>query len=629
MADERALLEHRLSTIALARTEALVELGMTIKGDPIGAALDATISAAPLAHISIGPTSTDLSIVKTLGEGGMGRVHLARQRSLERDVAVKTLKSEASQAVGAALLREARITGSLEHPGVIPVHALGADERGWPLLVMKRVEGVDLGELLRDDAHPIWDERTSARTDRLAAKLEIMLQVCRTIEFAHARGVIHRDIKPDNVMVGRYGEVYLLDWGIATRKDETSDAQRLVGTPAFMAPEMFLGGVIDERTDVYLLGATLHNVLTGRFRHEGKNLLALATSAVESKPVTYEADVPSSLAELCNRATARDPAARPQTAQAFRESVVEFLLTRSAMALSDVARDRLALLESLFAAAGDEKPPSDLAKAYRLATEARFGFAESLRERPEHADAIEGARAAVVALCELELRQGHADTAEAVLREIDAPDAALLTRIADVRARDAARRKDAERLKALDQDRDPSIGFSSRFLLSGLFLGSAIVGSALVYFRAIVITSAWGAAALLAGLTPIGLALSWFLRKRIFATAYSTTAVASVYISLAICLLDRIACAIGGGSIPDVLTSNLWVAATALATAGVAVEKRLFAGVVPLVPAAFAMRIWSDRSTEIFSIAVVVSVAASLAFLFWGRKERPDAKVNE
>src|SRR4030095_4918251 len=103
-----------------------------------------------------GARAPDLEIISTLGEGGMGRVHLARQRSLDRDVAVKTLKPDAPERARNALLAEATVTGALEHPGIIPVHALGIDERGRPVLVMKRVEGTDWSQLIHEPDHPAW-----------------------------------------------------------------------------------------------------------------------------------------------------------------------------------------------------------------------------------------------------------------------------------------------------------------------------------------------------------------------------------------------------------------------------------------------------------------------------------------
>ena len=412
----------------------------------------------------------DYAILSTLGEGGMGRVHLARQRSLARDVALKTLKPDASRAVAIALLREARLTGSLEHPGVIPVHLLGLDDTGRPMLVMKRVDGVDLGALLGDPSHGAWRAPGRA-SDRLVASLEILMQVCLTLAFAHHRGVIHRDIKPENIMVGAFGEVYLLDWGIATSKDDQGPPGALVGTPAYMAPEMVRGAGVDERTDVYLLGATLHHVLVGVPRHDGKTLMDVVRAALVSDAFSYGADVPAELAALANRATSRDPALRPESAEAFRDELGDFLKHRSARALAEIAVVRVSELEEALAAAGDSAP-TDIAAAYRLATEARFGLVESLREHADGEEAQGAMDRCLAASIELELRQGNADAAEALLREVRGPRAAIEKRIAETRARKERAAQAGAALERIERDLDPSVHGAPRVLL---ILGLAVI----------------------------------------------------------------------------------------------------------------------------------------------------------
>ena len=274
------------------------------------------------------------------------------------------------------------------------------------------------------------------------AHLEILVRVCETLELAHSHRVVHRDIKPDNVRVGRFGEVYLMDWGIALRLDDAAEPE-LLGTPAYMAPEMACAGVIDERTDVYLLGATLHEILTGRRRHDETNLITALASALRSAPVAYDASVPASLAALANAATARDPAARPKAARAFREEVDTFLRQRALSGVADAALSRLAELEGLLAAGA----PPDLGTAYRLANEARFGFTQCLREHPGHAPSRAGLRRCVVAQVELELRQDHDESAEALLAGLDPPDPSLARRVADAKGRAAERRREGERLR--------------------------------------------------------------------------------------------------------------------------------------------------------------------------------------
>ena len=207
--------------------------------------------------------SLQLRTGDVLGEGGMGVVRSAEQVALGRIVAVKTLKPGRRDPASALdLLREAWVTGAIEHPNVVPVHYLDVEADGSPLLVLKRIEGVEWSALLGDAAEV---ERRFGATDLLAWNLGILMQVLNAVRFAHHRGVIHRDLKPANVMIGDFGEVYLLDWGIAVslRDDGTgrfllaSKATEIAGTPCYMAPEMLgreSGPPLSERTDVYLAG---------------------------------------------------------------------------------------------------------------------------------------------------------------------------------------------------------------------------------------------------------------------------------------------------------------------------------------------------------------------------------------
>ena len=134
----------------------------------------------------------------------MGIIRLGEQGAIGRQVAVKCLREGLdNERFGLQLLREAWVTGGLEHPNIVPVYSVGADSNGHPMIVMKRIEGTPWSELLRSDGRQLRDDP------------EILKQVCNAVEFAASRGVIHRDLKPDNVMIGTFGEVYVLDWGIA------------------------------------------------------------------------------------------------------------------------------------------------------------------------------------------------------------------------------------------------------------------------------------------------------------------------------------------------------------------------------------------------------------------------------
>jgi len=218
-----------------------------------------------------------LRLGPVIGVGGMGIVHEAEQVSLGRTVAVKTLPSaRRDQAAALALLREAWITGMLEHPNIVPVHYLELDADTLPVIAMKRVGGVGWNTVIRD---PEAVRTRFGATDVFAWNISILVQVLNAVRFAHSRGVVHRDLKPSNVMIGEFGEVYLLDWGIAVSvRDQpggrlpVADTAQLAGTPNYMAPEMLTpdGPGISVATDIYVAGAVLFEIIAGHPPHRGR-----------------------------------------------------------------------------------------------------------------------------------------------------------------------------------------------------------------------------------------------------------------------------------------------------------------------------------------------------------------------
>lgn len=224
----------------------------------------------------------DFEIVEKLAEGGMGVVYVARQRSLNRELAIKTLKSGAgsfsgtvgksksSKAVSRAdrqkremFLSEALVTANLVHPNIIPIHELAETGEGTPYYVMKRVHGIP------------WNKRITTMT--LTENLDVMHKVCDAIAYAHHNGVINRDLKPENIMLGEFGEVLVLDWGLAVPAPHAAEqnfrspvASFGAGTPAYMSPELWAGPpeAIGECSDIYLLGAILYEIVTGLPPHD-------------------------------------------------------------------------------------------------------------------------------------------------------------------------------------------------------------------------------------------------------------------------------------------------------------------------------------------------------------------------
>ena len=447
--DPRALAETLLAESLLAGgadTEALAATAWcaTIHAPPApddGPALPRLSLAPPAAGEAAsghGPAA-DFALRAVLGRGGMGVVWLAEQASLRRSVAVK-MPLHAGNEPGDALLREARISGSLDHPNIVPVHALGVADDGRPVLVMKRVVGATLRELAADPTRRAWQELLARYGDREAAIAETLARVADAIAFAHARGVVHRDLKPENVMVGEFGEVYVMDWGCAVPLDSAT-RPRFAGTPAFMAPEMLdaARGPIDARTDVYLLGATLHAALTGRPRHEGPTLEAVVGAALASRAFEYDASVSPGLAELCNRATHPDPAARYASASAFREARGHALRLRATTKLADRIAARAAI---------DADPGTDTSAArLEQLEEARHALAPLVAEWPDHPRFRVMLDRVLRELVRVALAQRLAPIAEEALAALQTPDPALHAEVTRLRAE----LDDAQRLAALGE----------------------------------------------------------------------------------------------------------------------------------------------------------------------------------
>src|SRR5262249_47782328 len=199
---------------------------------------------------------TRYQLLGVAGTGGSGTVYVVRDVELGRRVALKVLDVE-DEDLGARLRREAQVLARLEHPGIVPVHEVGTLADGRLFYTMKLVDGERL-------------DRHVAQLS-LAERLRLFLRVADAVGFAHAHGVVHRDLKPANIMVGPFGEVLVLDWGLAKRVGSDADPLRrgdtasgaVLGTPGFMAPEQQAGGsaAVDARADIYSLGAILASLL--------------------------------------------------------------------------------------------------------------------------------------------------------------------------------------------------------------------------------------------------------------------------------------------------------------------------------------------------------------------------------
>jgi serine/threonine-protein kinase len=427
-----------------------------------------------------GPTaSAQLTTGETIGEGGMGVVRLGEQVALGRTVAIKTLKPDRrDDATTLDLLREAWVTGSLEHPNVVPVYSIGLAEDGSPLIVLKRIEGVDWAELMHD---PEQVRAVHGEDDLLAWNLGILMQVLNALRFAHSRGIIHRDLKPENVMIGEFGEVYLVDWGIAVslrddpsgRMPLASDATEMAGTPCYMAPEMLGEGrglTLSERTDVYLAGAVLYEIMTGRPPHLGDSALEVLTSVATSQPELPD-DAPPELARICRRAMAPEPSGRFASAGALHHALQQYLQHRGSEQLAARAAAGLEPLARAIAADTDD-PAGKREEVYRLYGACRFGFHEALSSWRDNPEARAGLARATCAVAELELAEGDPRHAVRLLAELDDPPAELVDR---TRAAAAEADRRAEELDELARKHDWTTGTRTRSFMAGL-LGLGFTG---------------------------------------------------------------------------------------------------------------------------------------------------------
>ena len=289
------------------------------------------------------PDISRYRIVESIGQGGMGTVYLADDLTLGRRVAMKVLRDDAANADAVdRMLREAHVVARLEHPGIVPVHDVGRLPDGRVFYIMKLVKGRRLDEYAETSAS-------------LQERLRLFERICETVAFAHVHGVIHRDLKPQNVMVGQFGEVLVLDWGLAKLVREMTHGVSsrggshtapsppwaglsesiapqtahgtVLGTPAYMSPEQAGGEVnqVDERSDVFALGGVLYFLLTGKSpRTEGRSGESDAGPAIV-RPRQRNRAVSRRLESICLKALSTDPEHRYASAAELAADVARFL----------------------------------------------------------------------------------------------------------------------------------------------------------------------------------------------------------------------------------------------------------------------------------------------------------------
>ncbi|QDU59260.1 Serine/threonine-protein kinase PknD [Planctomycetes bacterium Pan216] len=322
-------------------------------------------------------TTARYMLTRVHAQGGIGEVWLGHDMMLNRDVAVKRIREDVdhSDTTRRRFLREGRLTGRLQHPNIPAVYVVGGDAPGEdPFYSMRFINGEPLSKLIAQAHDSAEDGKLPYPV--LSRLLTVFLSVCDAVGYAHSQGIIHRDLKPPNVVVGRFGEVFLVDWGVAKSTslyDEASIASvtsmassmsqvnqigwetrtragDIVGTPAFMSPEQAAGHTdqVDQRTDVYGLGSILYSVLTGKAPHQrqrgedpDKALERIATTPVRP-PRTINPNCSRSLSAVCVRAMANDRDARYQHATELADDVRSWLAGEPTKAFQEPWSQRLA-----------------------------------------------------------------------------------------------------------------------------------------------------------------------------------------------------------------------------------------------------------------------------------------------
>ncbi len=299
-----------------------------------------------LEGLNLGQLEEQYAILKRFAEGGQGLLSQAQDKVLRRIVALKSLRPEHldNPAVRHAFWNEALITAQLEHPAVVSVYGLLKDKGPGIHLAMKLVKGRTLKEILEADAAELAHHRLSRweYRDKLHYHVEIFLRLCDAVGYAHSRGVIHCDLKPENLMLGEYGEAYVMDWGIA--KCLATEAKRpgkphLDGTPRFIPPEAYGGKRRDARADIYALGLILYEIATLRHAFQAHSVRELAGEILAGHrlPVENPYGVPihPALAAIIDKATAYDPEDRYATVGEFCQDIRRYLADEPVAARPD------------------------------------------------------------------------------------------------------------------------------------------------------------------------------------------------------------------------------------------------------------------------------------------------------
>lgn len=591
-----------------------VALDETLPGKPPASA-SRLLAVVPLPRLDL---EGELRVGELIGEGGMGNVSLAEQRSLQRPVAVKVLREELAGNAGAAwlLVDEARITGALEHPNITPIHALGVDEHERPVMVMKKLSGRVWRDVMHESADAVGSTLVAA-SNVFGANLEILMQVCNAVEFAHSRGVVHRDIKPENVMVGDHGEVYLVDWGAAVDFRSLEPSEAIVGTLAYMAPEMLRGSGPDVTplTDVYLLGATLHEILTGKPPHACDDVQSALFSICRSEVAPFPPYVAAELGDLCRRSLSRDPSERPQSALAFKRELSDFFVHRGSNELAHAATRRLSDLAELCRAeraktvVGNEE---EAARVNQLFIECAFGYRQALEAWDANPEARAGLQEAHEHMIGFELENRNAKAAAALLGQLSEPREDFRQAIEELKRELDAEARELARLRKIQKEQDASIASGARatsaavtgVCLAGLFawLSQRFPAAAGLDHRTITVVTLIIMAGLAAG-TVVS-------REKVLANDVNRFLTASMFAIVLTVVGIHIAGMLTGAPVTYALIADFFVSGAVTATVGASVHRGMISVGVAYLAGAVVASFLPHRVLEVMAVTFLVAQLA-------------------
>ena len=273
-------------------------------------------------------TNRQYKFIRSIGFGGMKAVLLVYDMDTGREVAMAMMPDfqNRSQADLTRFMYEARITARLEHPNIIPVYDMGLDKQGAPFFTMKYLHGCTLAMIL----HRLRNNDPEASQEYPQNRLvQVFLRVCNAVAFAHSRNICHFDLKPGNIYCGDFGEVQVIDWGLAGHESESGESGKMKGTPGYMAPELLSpSGKVGKSSDIYALGAILYAILTldspGAGMAQQEVLRRTAAGKIDP-PSFYNSNISPSLEAICMKAMALRPEDRYNSAVELRREIQETL----------------------------------------------------------------------------------------------------------------------------------------------------------------------------------------------------------------------------------------------------------------------------------------------------------------